>query len=177
MRLRGGRHVIAGRLLIGGVGYRWCGDASFGLAATDELARADCPDGVDVEDLGYGALHVALDLADADPPYQRVILIAATERGREPGRLYRFRCNPATPDAEEVQARMYEAGAGVIDLDHLLVIGRHFGGLPDDVVAIELEPWPGTTGDELSAEVQALLRDVVDLVWSEVDVTADAASA
>jgi hydrogenase maturation protease len=169
--------VTARRVLIGGVGYRWFGDQSFGLLASDALARLEWPPGVDVEDLGYGALHVALDLADADPAYERVILIAVTERGRDPGRLYRFRCDAAVPDTEEVQARLYEAGAGVVDLDHLLVIGRHFGALPDDVVAIELEPHAGTTGDGLSPEAQALLAEAVELVRREVLALAHARSA
>lgn len=165
------------RILVGGVGYRWFGDGSFALVASDELARRAWPDGVDVEDLGYGALHVALDLADADPPYERVILLGVTERGREPGRLYRFRCEPCATDPDEIQARMYEAGAGVIDLDHLIVIGRHLDALPDDVVAIELEPVPGTTGATLSAEAQALLPTLVDLVRREVDAVAGAGAA
>ena len=56
------------RVLIGGVGYRWMRDASFGLVASDALAREQWPDGVEVADLGYGALYVALDLLDARPP-------------------------------------------------------------------------------------------------------------
>jgi hydrogenase maturation protease len=156
------------RVLVGGVGYRWFGDGSFALLVSDALAGAEWASTVDVLDLGYGALHVAMDLADADPPYDRVVLIGVTERGREPGQVYRFACDPAVPDPQDVQDRMYEAGAGVVDLDHLLVIGRHFGALPDDVVAIELEPHPGTTGDQLSAGAQALLPQAVDLVRREV---------
>jgi hydrogenase maturation protease len=171
-----GRLSVAARVLIGGVGYRWCGDASFGLVATDELAPMPWRDGVRVEDLGYGALHAAMDLADADPPYERVILIGATERGRQPGRLYRFRCDGRGHDREDVQARMYEAGAGVIDLDHLVVIGRQFSALPDDVVAIELEPDPGTTGDALSPGARALLPELIDLIRHEVDAAVDPAS-
>jgi hydrogenase maturation protease len=159
--------AAAGRVLVGGVGYRWFGDGSFALLVSDALAGLDLPSGVDVLDLGYGALHVAMDLADVDPPYERVVLVAVTERGRAPGQLYRFSCESGVPDPQEVQDRMYEAGAGVIDLDHLLVIGRHFGALPDDVVAIELEPHPGTTGDQLSVAAQALLPDAVDLVRRE----------
>jgi hydrogenase maturation protease len=155
-------------VLVGGVGYRWFGDGSFALLVSDALADLEWASGVDVLDLGYGALHVAMDLADIDPPYQRVVLIAVTERGRVPGQLYRFECDPGAPSAQDVQDRMYEAGAGVIDLDHLLVIGRHFGGLPDDVVAVELEPHPGTRGDQLSAAAQALLPQAVDLVRREV---------
>ncbi len=168
---------MAARVLIGGVGYRWFGDGSFGLIASDELARLDWPPGIEVEDLGYGALHVALDLAGADPPYERLILIAVTQRGRERGRLYRFRCDATMPHPEEVQARMYEASAGVIDLDHLVVIGRHFDALPADVVTIELEPHSHTTGDDLTAQARALIPDAVELVRREVLATAHAPGA
>lgn len=164
------------RILIGGVGYRWFGDASFGLVVADELAQLAWPDGVDVKDLGYGALHVALDLADTHPAYDRVVLIGVTERDREPGRLYRFPCDTTLCGADEVQIRMYEAGAGVIDLDHLLVIGRHLGALPHDVVAIELEPHPGTIGDGLSEQARALMKDAADLVRAEVSRTAPTAA-
>lgn len=156
--------MAARRVLVGGVGYRWSGDASFGLVAADVLAGLDWPEGVDVEDLGYGALHVALDLAETDARYDRVVLVAGTERGRAPGRLYRFRCEPRAAAPEEVQARMHEAGAGVVHLDHLVVIGRHLGALPDDVVAVELEPRPGTFGDSLSPGAEALLPGALDLV-------------
>jgi hydrogenase maturation protease len=155
------------RVLIGGVGYRWFGDGSFALLAVDVLAELTWPDGVDVIDLGYGALHVAMDVGDADPPYDRAVLLAVTERGREPGRLYRFDAPPVVPDLQEVQERMYEAGAGVLDLDHLLVIGRHFAALPDDVVVVELEPVPGSLGDQLGATAQALLPEAVELVRRE----------
>jgi hypothetical protein len=167
------------RVLVGALGYRWFGDGSFALAAGDELTNAQWPTGVDVDvwDLGYGALHVALDLGDVDPPYDRLVLLAVQERGREPARLYRYRCDTAPSSNEEIQARMYEAGAGVIDLDHLLVIGRHFGALPDDVVAIELEPRAGTTGDRLSAEAAELLPDVMAMVRADVLATAHAPSA
>jgi hydrogenase maturation protease len=157
-----------GRVLVGGVGYRWFGDNSFALLVSDALADLEWAPGVDVLDLGYGALHVAMDLADVDPAYERVVLIGVTERGRASGQLYRFVCDPGAPAAQDVQDRMYEAGAGVIDLDHVLVIGRHFNALPDDVVAIELEPHPGTTGDQLSASAQALLPEAVELVRREV---------
>jgi hydrogenase maturation protease len=160
--------TLPGRVLVGGVGYRWFGDASFALLVSDALTDGAWPVEVDVLDLGYGALHVAMDLRDAKPAYERVILLAVTERGRAPGRLYRFDCPPGTPQLQDVQDRMYEAGAGVIDLDHLLIIGRHFDALPDDVVAVELEPHGGTTGDRLSTSAQALLPDAVELVRREV---------
>src|SRR5438477_6573984 len=104
--------------LIGGVGYRWSRDASFGLVVADELAKESWPETVRVTDLSYGALYVALDLLDWHPPLDRLVLIAGVPRGREGGGLYVRRWQPPAvpPDDLEVQARICEAGGGVIDV-------------------------------------------------------------
>ncbi len=151
----------AGRVLIGGVGYRWQRDASFGLAVTDALAALQMPANVDVADLGYGALYVTQDLADADPPYDRLVLVAGAARGRVPGRLYCERWQPSLPDQDEIQERIREAGAGVVDLDHLLIIASYFGALPEDVILLELEPLDADGGDGLSPAATALLADAL----------------
>lgn len=158
--------VLSGRAvrtLIGGVGYRWNGDSSFGLVASDALARERWPAGVEVADLGYGALYVSLDLADANPRYDRLVLLAGVARGREPGRLYRVNWTPGVYDPDDVQARIREAGAGVVDLDHLLVIATHFGALPQDVCCLELEPLDALGGDRLSDAAAACLGEVLAL--------------
>lgn len=157
----------AGRVLIGGVGYRWLGDASFGLIMSDQLASLDWPAGVEVADLGYGALYVALDLADAEPAYDRLILLSGVARGRRPGRVYRYRWDQRLPDGDEIQARVREAVAGVIDLDHLLIMGSHLGALPEEVVVIELEPVHAVGGDELSTEAARVLPEAVALARRE----------
>lgn len=155
------------RVLIGGVGYRWQSDASVGLVATDELTRLNWPPEIEVSDLGYGAIYVAQDLADAQPPYDRVILLAGTARDRESARLYRFEWDGRLPDPEEIQARIGEAGAGVIDLDHLLIIAQYFEALPDDVVVFEVEPVESFGGEALSPAVSALLPDLLEWVRRE----------
>ena len=158
----------AGRVLVGGVGYRWMRDASFGVVASDALAKLQWPPHVEIADLGYGAILIAQDLMYAEPRYSRLIIIAAVERGRTPGTLHRYRWLSATPAAEEIQARIAEAGAGVLDVDHLLVVATYFGVLPSDVVIIELEPVDTSGGEELSAEAASSLASVADLVRGEV---------
>jgi hydrogenase maturation protease len=162
-----GKEASGHRVLIGGVGYRWQGDASFGLVASDELARREWPPGIEVADLGYGAIYVAQDLLDARPPYDRVILLAGMERGREPGRIYRCQWRDALPAEAEIQARVQEAGAGVVDVDNLLVIAQYFRALPDDVVLVELEPVDLAAGDALSAAVSSLMPAALDFVRRE----------
>jgi hydrogenase maturation protease len=144
------------RVLIGGVGYRWQSDLSFGLHVTDALAAAGLPDGVEVADLGYGALYAAQDLASASPPYHRVVLVSAAVRGRAPG-LYDGPASPPAEAVEAIQERVREAGAGVIDLDHLLVIGGHFGAFAGELRVVELEPAALGPGERLSPLAEALL--------------------
>ena len=160
-----GRHEK--RVLVGGVGYRWQRDASFGLVASDVLAEQERPAGLDVMDLGYGALYVAQDLADARPPYARLILLAGVARGRPAGRVYVRRWDGQLPGPDEVQARIREAGAGVIDVDHLLVIAGYFGALPPEVVTIEVEPIEVEGGDGLSPSVAELLPAALKRVQQE----------
>jgi hydrogenase maturation protease len=168
------------RVLVGGVGYRWMGDASFGLAVIDALARESWPADVEIADLGYGALYVALDLADhARPPsvgtrppaagtrsLDRLVLVAGVERGREPGQLSCVLWRPIALNDEDVQARIREAGAGVIDLDHLLVIAQHFGSLPSEVFCIELEPVDAHGGERLSEIAARQVSEACALVRS-----------
>jgi hydrogenase maturation protease len=152
-----------GRVLIGGVGYRWQRDGSFGLVASDELARQEWPAHIEVADLGYGAIYAAQDIGDAQPPYRRLILLATALRDRPPGRLYPYPWTAVPVDPDEIQARIYEAGAGVIDLDHLLIIGQQFRALPADVQLIEFEPLDMNGGEELTPQAAALLPVAVAL--------------
>jgi hydrogenase maturation protease len=154
----------SGRVLIGGVGYRWQRDGSFGLVVCDRLAEMDLPVGVEAADLGYGAIYAAQDIAYAEPPYTRLILIGGVERERERGRLYPRRIEKIEVGPDEMQARMAEAGGGVIDMDHLLAIAQYFNALPADVLVLELEPVDTRGGDVLSPPAAALLP--VALEWA-----------
>lgn len=154
------------RVLIGGVGYRWLRDGSFGLFASDTLAREPWPEHVTVLDMGYGALYATLDIRDAQPAYERVILIAGVVRDREPGLLYLRRWKPRPLSDEEVQACIYEAGAGVVDIDLLLIIAQYFGALPNDVLCVEFEPVEYSGGDTLSEPARQQLAPALALVRS-----------
>lgn len=66
-----------------------------------------------------------------------------------------------------MQARIREAGAGVIDLDHLLLLAEHFHALPADVEIIELEPVQ-TSGEYLSLRAALVLAEVVGQLRREI---------
>lgn len=140
-------------------------DASIGLVACDQLAGAPWPASVRVDDLGYGAIYASQDIASFAP--DRLILLAGVARGREPARVYRSRWQPSAVADEELQEMIREAGAGIIELDHLLAIGQHFGSLPAHTLLLEVEPVEASGGDGLSPACSDLLPELLALARRE----------
>ena len=155
---------MAGRVLIGGVGYRNLRDGSLGPYLADRLA-AQADGGIEVEDLSYHPIGLSQNLQER-PPYDRLVLVAAVGRGRTPGTVESYRWDGRLPPPHEVQARVAEAVTGVISLDNLLVICGALGGLPDDVRVVEVEPEDEGWGEGFSATVESRLPEVVEAVWS-----------
>lgn len=157
------------RVLVGGVGYRDLGDQSFGPGVSDRLAERDWPPGVDVEvdDLSFNpiALVQRLEAEPAERRFNRVVLVSAIARaGRPAGTVEAYRWDGALPSPGRIQAAVAEAVTGVISLDNTLIVGRQFGGLPDEVLVVEIEPENESFGDRLSGVVQAQAAAVDDLV-------------
>lgn len=154
------------RVLLGGVGYRNLRDGSIGPWLTDTLAdRAGDGVEVEVEDLSYHPVGLTQNLQDREP-YDRVVFVGAVTRGDEPGTVRRYRWDGELPPAEEIQERVSEAVTGVISLENLLIVCGAFGGLPEDVRVIEVEPADEGWGEGFSPVVQAKLDEVVEAAWS-----------
>lgn len=152
------------RVLIGGVGYRFLRDGSLGPWLADRLAD-DAGNGIEVEDLSYHPIGLTQNLQER-APYDRLVLVAAIARGRDPGTLESYRWDGELPGRDEIQARVAEAVTGVISLDNLLIVCGALGGLPDDVRVIEVEPADEGWGEGFSPEVEAVLPDVLEAVWT-----------
>jgi hydrogenase maturation protease len=152
------------RVLVGGIGYRNLRDGSVGIHVIERLAdRAS--DGVEVEDVSYHPVGLSQNLQDR-PPYDRVVLVAAVARGRNPGTVSVYRWDGNLPDTDQIQARVSEAVTGVISLDNTLIVCGALGGLPDDVRVVEVEPASEQWGEELSPEIEERLPEIVETVWS-----------
>ncbi len=152
------------RVLIGGVGYRYLRDAALGPYMSDRLTpRAG--DGVEVEDLGYHPVGFTQNLQDR-PAYDRIVLVAAIERGREPGTVKAYRWDHGLPPVKEIQERVSEAVTGTISLDNLLIVTEAFGAFPDDVRVVEVEPDDETWGEGFSPVVEEKLSEIEEAVWS-----------
>ena len=155
------------RVIVGGVGYRNLRDHSVGVDIADRLEAQTWPDDIVVEDISYNPIAVVQRLEDEPPErrFQRAVVIAAVEReGRRPGTVSAYRWDGVLPRDEEIQRAVTEAVTGVIALDNTLVVARHFGALPDDIVVVEVEPAVHEFGDTLSDTVGRVFDAVCALV-------------
>ena len=163
------------RVLVGGVGYRFLRDLSFGPIAIEALRREEWRSGVDIEDLSYGPIAILHNL-EARLPYDRIVLIAGTKRGgRPPGLVTEYRWDGRLPeDEEEIQARIAEAGSGVISLDNLLVVLTWFRRLPRELVIIEVEGSEEEWGEGFSPAVERAIPEVAAAVRRHTELHAAA---
>ncbi len=155
------------RVIVAGVGYRNLRDHSVGVTVADRLLDRDWPGDVVVEDLSYNPIAVGQRLEDepAELRFTRAVVVGAVEReGRAPGAVTAYRWDGVLPSDEEIHRAVTEAVTGVIALDNTLVVTRHFGGLPDDVVVIEVEPGVQEFGDTFSEPVAKVVDQVCELV-------------
>lgn len=152
------------RVLIGGVGYRFLRDGGLGPYMSDTLASRATP-AVEVEDLGYHPVGFTQNLQER-PAYDRIVLVAAIERGRKPGTVKAYRWDHVLPPTQEIQERVGESVTGTISLDNLLIVTEAFGAFPDDVWVVEVEPADETWGEGFSAVVEAKLPEIEEAVWS-----------
>jgi len=165
------------RVIIAGVGYRNLRDHSVGVVVADRLLERAWSEDVVVEDLSYNPIAVVQRLEDepAERRFARAVMVAAVERGnRPPGAVTAYRWDGVLPDDEEVQRAVTEAVTGVIALDNTLVVTRHFGGLPDEVVVIEVEPGVQEFGEDFSEPVARIIDHVCELA---ITMATDASAA
>ena len=160
---------IAGarRVLVAGVGYRNLRDLSVGPVVAERLAAMSWPPGIDVEDLSYGPVAVVHRLREAQPQYDRLVVVAAVQRAYAPGTITCYRWDGCLPGPVEVQARIEEALTGVIDLDNLLIVTGHFEALPGEVVVVEVEPEETEWGESFSSRIAQKLDEVLAIVRAE----------
>jgi hydrogenase maturation protease len=151
-------------VLVGGIGYRNLRDGSIGLHVIERLADR-AADGIEVEDVSYHPVGLSQNLQERSD-YDRIVLVGAVARGREPGTVTAYRWDGLLPADDEVQARVSEAVTGVISLDNTLVVCGALGGLPSDVRVVEVEPASQDWGEELSPQIEERLPEIVEAVWS-----------
>ncbi|MEO7659906.1 MAG: hypothetical protein ABIV48_09860 [Pyrinomonadaceae bacterium] len=144
------------KVLIAGVGHPNLKDLSFGQVLLPHLQLQKWADGLDLENLSFGAIAVLQWFQDHPGKYDRVVFVSAAEReGREPGTLTTYKWNFDPLDEVVVQECVAESVTGIISLDNLMMILQYFKALPPEVEVIEIEPVDSSIGFECSPEITA----------------------
>lgn len=154
-------------VLVSGIGYSNLSDLSFGRVLLSELAEMPWPEYVHVEDLNYGPIMIYQWFEESPIKYDKAIFVSAARRGRAPGDLEVFRWAGVLPSDTEIQSRIEESVTGVISLENLLIVCKHFGVLPEDVMIVEIEPEKEDWGLEFSPRVAARVSEAIAMVRTE----------
>lgn len=100
-----------------------------------------------VENMTWSPIHIVQQFQDegAERP-DRLILIGAASGTRTPGEVRAFRWTGGTLPEAVVQARVYEAVTGVVDLENTLMIGQYFRVWPAETYSVEVDMPADTFG-------------------------------
>lgn len=107
-----------------------------------------------IKEMNWGPIAIVQDFQASSVSYDRIVLIAAVDRGLDPGTVTCRRWIGGKLDVLAVQERVFEAVTGIISLDNLLVIGEHFGIWPEEVITVELQLANSAFGDLVLAELE-----------------------
>jgi len=157
------------RVLIGGVGYTNLHDLSVGPTVVDRLKALALPEHIEVDDLNH---LIAAYQKLSQEHYDKIILVGAVKRGREPGMvdIYGYGEDLTLPDEEEIRIRVAEGVSGTVNLESLLILCKYYGVLPSDVIVIEVEPEDDQWGEGFTPKVERAIEKVIDLVMDEAGI-------
>ena len=143
-----------GGTVVIGLGNPLMADDGLGIAALERLRATGAPAGVELVDGGTWGMNLLPIIEAAD----RLLLIDAIDDGAEPGTLHVL---------ERARIPRYLAtkiSPHQVDLCDVLALAELRGTLPEDTVAVGLQPARVEMSCELSAAIRARVDDLVDAV-------------
>lgn len=170
----------AAGVLVGIVGYTPVLDAyplgpRLMAALQDGLARVP---GGRVENMTWSPIHIVQRFEDAGAERpSRLVLVGAAATSSAPGAVRAFRWKGGTLPAAAVQARIYEAVTGIVDIENTLMIGEHFGVWPRETYTVEVDMAADTFGRMVIADSAGRAGDALnaELGFSPASVIAEIA--
>ena len=165
-------------VLILGVGNILLGDEGVGVHVVKTIearvAAGDLalPEGVEVCDGGT----LGLDLVDLMENRRKVVVVDAMEADAAPATVLRFTAEDLARFRQgEAPLRRGEARREAVDLSlhqvglfEALAMARQLGCAPEEVVIFGIVPKDMSPGLELSAEVAAVVPEVIRMVLAEI---------
>lgn len=131
-----------------------------GVHFISALRDRELPDDVELWDGGMASLDLLNTLAGR----RQVIIVDAVCTGSEPGTIFRFTPEDISTSREQLTS-LHQVGL----LETLNVAEHLLDSAPEEVVILGIEPKEIDWGLELSAEVEAAVPKVIELVIEELD--------
>ena len=148
------------RTLVLGLGNPIMGDDGVGVAALNRLRHYwELPPDVELVDGGTWGMNLLPLIESAE----RVILLDAIRTGAPPGTL------TVLERAELPRYFALKLSPHQIDLREVLALAELRGALPEDLVALGIEPARVEMGESLSPPVQAAMAKLVDLALDRLE--------
>lgn len=148
------------RTLVLGLGNPIMGDDGVGVAALNRLRHYwELPADVELVDGGTWGMNLLPLIESAE----RVILLDAIRTGAPPGTL------TVLERAELPRYFALKLSPHQIDLREVLALAELRGALPEDLVALGIEPARVEMGESLSPPVQAAMAKLVDLALDRLE--------
>ena len=133
-------------------------DEGVGVRVVEAMEGQGLPDDIELLDGGTASVDLLNSLVDRE----KVIVIDAVKGGNEPGALYRFAPDDITTYGWD-NTSLHQVG-----LLETLMMARHLGCAPREVIIFGIEPKKVDWGLELSPEVAAVVPRVTELVLIEL---------
>jgi hydrogenase maturation protease len=144
-------------VLVLGVGNLLLGDEGFGVRVVQAMQATGAPAGVEL----YDGATAGIDLIGVMSGRRKVIVIDVVAAEGEPGTVLHL-----TPD-DLPPASGFGASVHDVGIVEALELTRQLGNPPDEVVLIAVIPADISFSLELSAELEAVMPEVIELVLAE----------
>jgi hydrogenase maturation protease len=153
--------AASSQVAIVGVGNVLLSDEGVGIHVVRALREIPLPSYTMVFEFGTRGLEI-LEAAEG---FRKMVIVDAVRSGAPPGTIKRWRLGELIDASAPRMTSLHE-----MDLLTILKIGRATAKLPDDVVIVGIEPKVLLPSLELSAELKAKFRELLDLVVKEASV-------
>jgi hydrogenase maturation protease len=146
------------QVAIVGVGNMLLSDEGVGIHVVRALKEISLPSHVKIFEFGTRGLEIL----EAVEGFRKMVVVDAVRSGAPPGSIKRWRLGELIDASAPRMTSLHE-----MDLLTILKIGRATARLPNEVVIVGIEPKVLSAGLELSPELKAKFRELLDLVVKE----------
>ena len=127
------------RILVGCVGNRLRHDDGVGPAVGDVLAAEGVPDGVVVQEIGIGGIHLVQSLIEGD--FDAFIVVDCADHGRPPGTVMVIQPDVTDVSAMEgIEKYDYLADMHYTKPERAFALAKALGVLPERFQLIGIQP-------------------------------------